>query len=309
MRYSKVVVSCITVTLFLLMTDVGKSQSAYELVLLQDEIYRRIDEVRNSSLPKSAKIKRIRHKVDTLLTITASREKLARDIKSQYQLARIKADLLRVLGESEDSYCQLQRALELFDREEIKIDFGYYFDASSYYYSKRWLLIRLIEVRKEMQRQKPAYIDEYLASHNQGVLLIYDDSRYPVDIAIMNENYEYVEKNFEEEFVINYLQSYYQPLLSGISYNEEQEIFLVDYIIRNHSKAEIDKELERLSGELIYDADNLSHRLHIGFTFLGFDLCIYPPFDQKEFDKEKSQNIYSSFVSTRFYSHVAVLME
>lgn len=297
-----------TAILLLLMAYTSQSQSDYERRYLGDEVYARMDEVRSSPLSRRAKIKRIRSKVDTLLYINAIREKVAGDIKSEYQLCQRKAELLRLAGKPEESYHYFQTALRMYEEEEMKDDMGYYFDARTYYHSKRWLLINLVEVHMEMKREKPAYIREYLELYDQEDAAICDVGSLPEDISRMNEYYEYVEENFEEGFVSEYLEAYYQPL-SIWSYVRKQEDLLAEYFLNNYDKRVLENEFDRLSQELIYEANHLGHQSQIGFTFLGVDLCVYTPRDLEEFNERKSQNIYSSFVRTSFYDRLAKSLE
>ncbi len=289
--------------LSLLMTYIGESQNDYELRYLQNEVYGRMEVVRNCSLSQRVKRKSIRSKVDTLLSINTIREELASDTRSEYQLCRRRADLLRLSGESKASYHYFKTALSLFNKEEMKVDMGYYFDAASYYHSKRWLLIRFVEVHMEMRKKKRAYMREYLDVNNQEAVAICDVGSLPADITKMNEYYAYVEENFDGGFISEYLEAYYQPL-SIWSYIRMQEDLLAEYFLKNYAEEAIEEEFKRLSEELIYEADNLGHKSRIGFTFLGIDLCVYPPRDLAEFDEEKSQNIYSSFVRTSLYDRL-----
>ncbi|MEO0726335.1 MAG: hypothetical protein AAFZ63_17465 [Bacteroidota bacterium] len=300
----------VTVILLLLIAHFCKSQSDYELQDLEDQVSERIEEVGKSSLPRRAKIKRIRRKIDTLLSICSIREEQvqARNIETKYQLCHRKANLLRLAGKLEDSYHHFQTALKMFDDDEMKEKQGYNFDASSYYHTKRWLLIRLVEVHMEMKGGRRAAIRKLVERYREEKIVLFDVESLPADILKLNEYYEYVEKNFTEAFISEYLEAYYQPL-SIWSYPRKQEDLLMDYFLKNYNKNTLKNELERLSEELIYEAGHLGHRLQIGFTFLGVDLCINPPRDLPDFDEGVSQNIYLAFVRTWFYDRLNRFLE
>lgn len=303
---------CITYTYFLMLVISlssvvcnGQDAAIYENQILEQGLHSRIESVRLSRRPRFIKRIIINKKIDSLLVINSKKINSTTDLIYLSDLYSIKGSFLRLRGRLKDSYEAYFTILEHLRDDKVK--FQDHLDKYAYHQMKNHVIRALLRVHMEMEGEFS------LASRK----LFFKRKSPPVHVTCGNdldfaernrrrEECSFIIKNYDDDFLLEYLESFYQPFNSSRTFDPENRIIqdtLIAYIKSNYDRSRITAELERLSNELLYMEIPARYTNFVPFSFLNIDVSLRV-FKRQSIEEEawrNGQNIYFIFEQTYFY--------